>query len=102
MEEHIEKLKDTLSAFCACTNVPVTVYKPSGDTILSYLPELKFCSIFNDPDGKLNKKCIDTLSFSAQFSANLGEPYIFTCPANFINIAMSIYFRSNAFFTLST
>ncbi|KAF5090652.1 HTH-type transcriptional activator RhaR [anaerobic digester metagenome] len=90
MEENLKKLNETLSAFCTCTNVPVTVYTPSGETILDYLPELKFCSIFNAPDGKLNKKCIDTLSFSAQFSANLGEPYIFTCPANFINIAIPV------------
>jgi AraC-like DNA-binding protein len=57
---------------------------------MTFLPELKFCSLFADENGQLNKKCLDALSFSVQFSANLGEPYIFTCPANFINIAVPL------------
>ncbi|KNZ43610.1 PocR ligand-binding domain-containing protein [Acetobacterium bakii] len=97
MEDHIEKLRKVLTDFCTCTGVPVSVYQPSGEIIMTFLSELKFCSIFSDHYGNLNKKCEDTLSFSAQFSANLGEPYIFTCPSNFINIAIPIIIDNKYF-----
>jgi len=97
MEDILVKIKESLTIFCNCTGVPVTVYNPAGDTILALLSEIRFCTIFTDHDGKLSKKCIDTLSFSAQFSANLGEPYIFTCPSNFINIAVPIIIDKKLF-----
>ena len=97
MENIIVKLKESIAVFCECTGVPVTVYNPDGEIVLAFLSEKKFCSIFASPDGRLSKKCIDTLSFSSQFSTNLGEPYIFTCPSNFINIAVPIIIDNKHF-----
>lgn len=97
MEDNLVKIKESITIFCECTGVPVTVYNPDGEIILASLPEKRFCTIFTNHNAKLDKKCIDTLSFSAQFSANLGEPYIFTCPSNFINIAVPIIIDNKLF-----
>lgn len=97
MEKTIVKIKECIAIFCECTNVPVTVYDSQDNIILTFLPEKKFCNIFSADNNALNKKCVDNLTFSTQFSANLGEPYIFTCPSNFINIAVPIIIDNKHF-----
>ncbi|MEA5074515.1 MAG: PocR ligand-binding domain-containing protein [Eubacterium aggregans] len=90
MNEILEKLQEIVNNFCICTGVPVTIYKNSGEILASYRTELKFCSIFSEHQGQLNKKCTDSMNFSAQIARSLGEPYIFACPSDLINIAIPV------------
>ncbi|MCI9121124.1 MAG: helix-turn-helix domain-containing protein [Oscillibacter sp.] len=80
--------KECLEAFCACTGVPVTLYYPDGSIWHEFLPEKKFCQFF----GLYRRagECASERLFSAQFSREMGEPYVFYCPLGLVHITVPL------------
>lgn len=80
--------KDCLEAFSLCTGVPVTLYKPDGSVWQEFLPERKFCQFF----GLYQRpgECASERLFSAQFSCEMGEPYVYYCPVGLVHITVPL------------
>ncbi len=83
-------LKSALDAFSACTGVPVTLYGPEGSPLAEYLSQQKFCQFFTAQYGSPGSECTENLLFSIQQSFDVGEPYIYYCPAGLIHVAVPV------------
>lgn len=89
MDRLIEReLNDSLEAFSECTGVPVTCFSADGRILHEYNADKKYCQFF--PIYRRPGKCRDALLFSSQLSFELGEPYIYGCPAGLFHIAVPI------------
>ena len=84
----MDALHDTLDAFAGCTGIPVTIYDAAGKETGAYLADRKICTLF--PHFSRGEACRSFLSFSMQQSFAMGEPYIFFCPAGFVQIAVPL------------
>lgn len=84
-----DTFKEVLESFCACTDVPATVFSPEGERLMEFLPEKKFCSLFKSVNGP-HPTCRKNLIFSTQLSVELGEPYIYNCPIDFVSVAVPV------------
>ena len=83
-------LKSALDAFSACTDIPVTLYGPTGAILAEYLPRQKFCQFFPSQYASPGSECTENLLFSVQQSFDMGEPYIYYCPAGLIHITVPV------------
>lgn len=83
-----KRLYDSLDAFSELTAVPVTLFTPEGVMQKEFNPDKKFCSFFEI--WKSPSSCWKNLKFSIQASHEMGEPYIFTCPAGLTQIAVPV------------
>ena len=84
-----KRLYEYLDAFSVSTGVPVTLFTPDGSILEEFQAEKKFCHffpIYRQPDSV----CGSTMRFSAKSSYHLGEPYIFSCHAGLIHIAVPV------------
>ena len=84
----MDRLYDALDAFSSCTGIPVTVYDTENRITREFNAEQKVCRLF--PHFSQSDGCQGYLTFSMDESFALGEPYIFFCPAGFVEIAVPI------------
>ena len=82
-------LKNALDSFSSCTEVPVTLYDPEGAILAEFLPLQKFCQFFPQYTTP-GSECTDNTLFSITQSYEMGEPYIYYCPAGLIHIAVPV------------
>lgn len=85
-----KRLSENINAFSQSTLVPVTIYSKDGAILEEFLPEKKFCNLFQVY--RQPGECMKNLVFSAKLSYELGEPYIYSCPTGLINIAVPIIY----------
>ncbi len=84
-------LYDALDAFSSCTGIPVTVYDTENRITQEFNVEQKVCRLF--PHYSQSSDCQSYLAFSMGESFALGEPYIFFCPAGFVEIAVPLLYN---------
>lgn len=87
----MDRLYDALDAFSSCTGIPVTVYDMENRITQEFNAEQKVCRLF--PHFSQSEGCQGFLSFSMGESFTLGEPYIFFCPAGFVEIAVPLIYN---------
>ena len=87
----MDRLYDALDAFSSCTGIPVTVYDTENRITREFNAEQKVCRLF--PHFSQSEGCQGYLAFSMDESFALGEPYIFFCPAGFVEIAVPILYN---------
>lgn len=85
----MDSLYDALDAFSSCTGIPVTVYDVENRIMQEFMDEQKVCRLF--PHYSRSADCQQCLLFSMEESFALGEPYIFFCPAGFVQIAVPLF-----------
>lgn len=86
------KAVDTLEAFCKITDIPLTFF--DNDEVIKWecASERRICNFFDVYRTK-NSICTNGISSAAEIASRLGQPYIFTCKAGFINIVISLIIR---------
>lgn len=87
-----KRLRECLESFSESTGVPVTLYSPEGKMLDEFLPEKKFCQFF--PLYKNLGECSENRLFSMQLSYEMGEAYIYYCPAGLVHIAVPVVLAS--------
>lgn len=87
----MDRLYDALDAFSSCTGIPMTVYDTENRITREFNAEQKVCRLF--PHFSQSEGCQGYLTFSMDESFALGEPYIFFCPAGFVEIAVPILYN---------
>lgn len=87
-----KRLRECLEAFSESTGVPVTLYTPEGNVLEELLPEKKFCQFFTLH--KIHGECSEIRLFSMQLSYEMGEAYIYYCPAGLVHIAVPVVLSS--------
>lgn len=87
-----KRLRECLESFSESTGVPVTLYTPEGKLLDELLPEKKICQFF--PLYKNTGECVENRLFSTQLSYEMGEAYIYYCPAGLVHIAVPVILES--------
>ena len=87
----MKELESYIKPFCHISQVPVTLYDDKGEVQWECCTEKKICGYF----GNYKLDCKKTLKSSAKIASQLGEPYIFLCPAGLVNIAMSLIIKGD-------
>jgi len=87
----LKELESYIKPFCHISQVPVTLYDDKGEVQWECCTEKKICGYF----GNYKLDCKKTLKSSAKIASQLGEPYIFLCPAGLVNIAMSLIIKGD-------
>ena len=86
---HSEYLRKSIQSFSDITGIPITFFNKDNEIVEEFLSDSKICSLFNNYR-KADSSCRMNLSSSGQFTARLGEPYIYMCKAGLTNIAMAL------------
>ncbi len=91
-----EKLEQMLTAFQACTELPIHIIDERGNTILSKGESVHFCREFQKhlPAGET---CEQIHINASEKAISLGETYIFACHANLNHIVFPLI-NKNALF----
>lgn len=81
-----------IKSFCSILEIPVTFFDNYEEIKWECNSEKKICNFF-DVYRTQNSTCTKCLSSSAEIASKLGEPYIFSCSAGFIIIAVSLILK---------
>lgn len=84
----IKELTDIAQCFYDCTAVPVTVFNDKMEIVAETGRDMKICKFFDIYNTK--GSCMKVLKFSGEMAYSLGEPYIYSCPAGFVNICVAL------------
>ncbi len=84
----LKQLENMAKSYTDCTGVPVTVFDEEMVIIAEAGREMKVCK-FSEIYNKAGA-CIKVLKFSGEMALNLGEPYIYSCPAGFLHICVAL------------
>ena len=84
----IPQLAAVAECYSTATGVPVTVFDEKMTIVAEAGREKKLCKFFDI----YNKSgpCLKLLKFSGEMALSLGEPYIYSCPAGFLNICVAL------------
>ena len=82
-------LKQSLKSFADITDIPVTLFNEKNEIVCEFLTNRKICGLFENYR-ICSSQCRNALDSAGQFTARLGEPYIFLCKAGLTNIAISL------------
>jgi two-component system, response regulator YesN len=83
-------LLEALISYSEICGLPVTLYNTTGDLLWEYAQELKICPLTSIYLQK-NSSCTEAMASSFKIAKNLGEPYIFLCPAGFTLISITLF-----------
>lgn len=84
-----EYLTSSMNAFSDITGIPVTFFNEKNQIVQEFQPDNKICRMFSTYSDE-QSPCRHSLVSAGQFTARLGEPYIFLCKAGLANIATSL------------
>jgi two-component system, response regulator YesN len=87
--DFINVLYDNLQSYAYSTNITLTLLDKSGNQQMSFGQTYSYCSLFQEATGKYCP-CSKKHHESCLYSTNLGESYIFSCPAGLIHFAVPI------------
>lgn len=91
-----EKLEEMLTAFQACTELPIHIIDEHGNTILSKGDSVNFCHEFQK-HLPIGESCEKIHVSASEKAISLGETYIFACHANLHHIVFPLI-NKNALF----
>ncbi len=84
----IIKLTEIAQCFYECTSVPVTVFNEKMEILAEAGRDQKICKFFDIYNSR--GPCTKVLKFSGEMALSLGEPYIYSCPAGFLNLCVAL------------
>ena len=87
--EFMNVLKDNLSTFSNAVNITLSLLDKDGEILDTFGPDFTYCKLFQEATGKYCP-CAQMHHHACQQAANLGEGYIFSCPAGLIHFASPI------------
>jgi AraC-like DNA-binding protein/ligand-binding sensor protein len=82
-------LKHHLEAYYFSTGISVSAIDEMGEITLSIGDEASFCQYFKMSRGQ-GCPCSQSHLYAGKLSAELGEPYVFFCPAGLVHISVPI------------
>lgn len=88
--EMTDNLRENLSAFSNAVNITLSIIDLNGDIAETFGPECNYCKQFQTATGKYCP-CTQTHFHACKQAADLGEGYIFLCPAGMIHFAVPIF-----------
>jgi len=88
--EFIDILKNNLQTYSYATNITLTLLDKEGNQIGLFGQAYQYCSLFQESTGKYCP-CAKTHQDSCKMSLNLGESYIYLCPAGLIHFTVPIF-----------
>ncbi len=85
----IDILKNNLQTYSYATNITLTMLDKNGDQIAQFGQPYSYCSLFQEATGKYCP-CSKTHQDSSLMSLNLGDSYIYLCPAGLIHFTVPL------------
>ncbi|PHV69603.1 hypothetical protein CS063_14945 [Sporanaerobium hydrogeniformans] len=87
------QLSDCLSAYHQATDISIILMDGTDKVVNVFGKENGYCVLFKEACNKYCP-CKETHAHACKEAANLGEGYIFSCPAGYIHFAVSLNMRS--------
>jgi AraC-like DNA-binding protein/ligand-binding sensor protein len=87
--DFINVLYDNLQSYAYSTNITLTFLDKDGNQQMTFGQTFTYCTLFQEATGKYCP-CSKKHHESCLYSTNLGESYIFSCPAGLIHFAVPI------------
>ncbi len=87
--DFIDILKNNLQTYSYATNITLTMLDKEGNETAQFGQPYQYCSLFQEATGKYCP-CAKTHQDSCMMSLNLGESYIYLCPAGIIHFTIPI------------
>lgn len=87
--DFISVLHDNMQSYAYSTNITLTLLDKDGNQQITFGQAFSYCSLFQEATGKYCP-CSKKHHESCLYSVNLGESYIFSCPAGLIHFAVPI------------
>ncbi|MEG2199117.1 MAG: PocR ligand-binding domain-containing protein, partial [Anaerovorax sp.] len=87
-----KEIEVSLISFSNITGIPVTYFNNEAIINCEYNSGRKICKFLSSYHEE-NSVCKKKLISSIKIASTLGEPYIFTCSAGFVNIAISLIIK---------
>lgn len=85
----IEKLKEQLFYYHNATDIALELVTSDGKVLESYSGKFRYCSMVQEACGD-RRFCERMHKESAELSAELGEGYIFSCPAGLVHFLIPV------------
>lgn len=86
----IYQLSDYLYTFYHATDISLSLFSPDDKLLETCGPTYPYCSAFQEACGKYCP-CNKAHSHACKEAAQLGDGYIFSCPANYILFAIPVF-----------
>ena len=93
-------LKDVLTSFSVCTGIPIQAIDSDGNVVESVGDFPKFCEYYRQHICKDPSACKKVQISAGKRASELGESYIFSCPANLNNIVFPLMSKNTLFGTV--
>lgn len=84
------QLSDSLYTFYHAANISLTLLNPENEPLETYGPTYPYCSVFQEACGKYCP-CSQSHNHACKEADQLGDEYIFSCPAGYILFAVPVY-----------
>ncbi|SKC39710.1 helix-turn-helix domain-containing protein [Maledivibacter halophilus] len=84
-----ENLKELLKTYYMAIDVSIRAVDKSGNILDSMGNSMKFCSLCNKHSNEISF-CKNEFCKASKQSMNIGEPYFFFCPMDFMHIAIPL------------
>lgn len=88
--EFINILRNNLQTYSYATNITVTLLDKDGNQTSQFGQPYQYCSLFSEATDKFCP-CAKTHQNSCMMSLNLGDSYIYLCPAGLIHFTVPIF-----------
>jgi len=95
MQEFIDVLNNNLQTYAYATNITLALLDKEGNQSGLFGQTSQYCTLFQEATGKYCT-CKKTHQDSCKMSLNLGDSYIYLCPAGLIHFTVPI-FKANAY-----
>ncbi len=89
LNSFLEKLKEQLFYYHNATDVPLELFGADGRSLAGYSGEYRYCEMVREACGE-RKFCDRMHMEAARLSAELGEGYIFSCPAGLVHFQIAV------------
>lgn len=87
--DFIDILKNNLQTYSYATNITLTMLDKDGNQTAQFGQPYQYCTLFQEATGKYCP-CSKTHQDSCMMSLNLGDSYIYLCPAGTIHFTVPI------------
>ncbi len=85
----LKEVDEFLKTYYMSTGVSILALNDTGQTIVSYGESYKFCDFLHESID-INHNCKEVHLKSCELAINIGEPYFFYCPFDFVHIAVPL------------
>ncbi len=86
---HLELLKEKLFYYYNATDIPLRLFNSSGDVLLSFCGDMKYCSMVKEACGS-REFCGRIHKEGREQCVELSDGYVFSCPGGLIHFAVPV------------